>query len=147
MNLSDDEFTVLLIAAEGQSMMPIGRWQAPVEALTERGLLAGDKFNRRITAFGLQALKDRDKQDDKAYTQILELGTQVANGRQQYQQFMEQAAQALANAAKAAHTTTGDSPQHAIEQSLPVLRTRALELIPPTPMQQKMIAEFRKAKE
>ena len=37
--LTDDERTVLMIAAQGQSMMPLGRWETPVEHLVER--LAG----------------------------------------------------------------------------------------------------------
>jgi len=40
--LSQDEFTVLLIAAEGESMIPIGRWKAPILALTDRGFMRKD---------------------------------------------------------------------------------------------------------
>lgn len=125
MTLTDDEFTVLMIAAEGQSMMPIGRWQVSVESLSARGLLAGpDKFNQMITPAGREALKERDKEDDADYRQILELGSKVANGHQQYQQFIEQAAQALANAIKIATTVTGDSPVAAWDRTIVLTKQR-----------------------
>lgn len=60
--LSDDEFTVLMIAAEGQSMMPIGRWQEPVESLVAKGFLKEhDRFNCTITATGREALRAHDQ--------------------------------------------------------------------------------------
>jgi hypothetical protein len=60
--LSDDEFTVLMIAAEGQSMMPIGRWQEPVESLVAKGFLKEhDKFNCVITPTGREALRKHDQ--------------------------------------------------------------------------------------
>ena len=64
-DLTQDEFTVLLIAAEGESMMPIGRWKEPLLALTERGLmLKNDGFNYVITALGRKAVTDRNDNDD-----------------------------------------------------------------------------------
>ena len=32
-DLSQDELTVLMIAATGERMMPIGRWEAPAKSL------------------------------------------------------------------------------------------------------------------
>lgn len=64
-DLTQDEFTVLLIAAEGESMMPIGRWKEPLLALTERGLmLKNDEFNYAITALGRAAVVSRNDTDD-----------------------------------------------------------------------------------
>ena len=64
-DLTQDEFTVLLIAAEGESMMPIGRWKEPLLALTERGLmLKNDGFNYVITALGRKAVTDSNDNDD-----------------------------------------------------------------------------------
>ncbi len=57
-DLTDDEFTVLLIAQQGESMMPIARWEKPVNDLVERGLLhRHDKFNNTITENGKEALR------------------------------------------------------------------------------------------
>ena len=51
--------------AEGESMMPIGRWKEPLLALTERGLmLKNDGFNYVITALGRKAVTDRNDNDD-----------------------------------------------------------------------------------
>lgn len=56
--LSNDEYTVLMIAAEGHSMMPVGRWEEPVKRLVQLGYLwAQDKFNCTITEKGREALK------------------------------------------------------------------------------------------
>lgn len=64
-DLTQDEFTVLLIAAEGESMIPIGRWKEPLLALTERGLmLKNDEFNYEITALGRAAVVARNETDD-----------------------------------------------------------------------------------
>ena len=70
--LSQDEFTVLLIAAEGESMCPIGRWRAPILSLTNRGLMTrNDGFNYGITAEGRKACEQRNEDDDKALRALL----------------------------------------------------------------------------
>ena len=56
MNLSDDEFVVLTLAANGESMAAIGRWEKPIEHLVLLGMLhRHDKFNNVITSKGRQA--------------------------------------------------------------------------------------------
>lgn len=65
--LTQDEYTVLLIASSGESMMPIGRWEKPVEALVERGFLQRhNKFNNTITETGKKAIAAREQEDDSA---------------------------------------------------------------------------------
>jgi hypothetical protein len=64
--LTDDEFAVLMIAAQGESMMAIGHWQKPIEHLIELGYLksrGGDNFNCVITPEGREACKARDRED------------------------------------------------------------------------------------
>lgn len=71
-NLSRDEETVLLIATKGERMMPIGKWKAPVETLTAKGLLVtqpnpGDptgNFNCVITPAGRAAADQLDTDYD-----------------------------------------------------------------------------------
>lgn len=71
-DLSQDEFTVLLIAAEGESMIPIGRWKAPILALTERGLMRkDDDVNFSITQKGRAAIVERDHEDEAALSKLL----------------------------------------------------------------------------
>lgn len=51
--LTADERTVLDLAAQGQSMMPVGRWEIPVLTLARKGLLLKeDQFNYTITDEG-----------------------------------------------------------------------------------------------
>ena len=62
--LTDDEFAILLIAAEGRSMLPIGRWQKPVEDLVARGLMIRhDPSNNTISPAGREALEQRERDD------------------------------------------------------------------------------------
>lgn len=54
--LTDDERTVLMIAAQGNSMMPIARWKPTVENLCSRGLMRmADPWNCYITDEGRKA--------------------------------------------------------------------------------------------
>ena len=72
-DLTQDEFTVLLIAAEGESMIPIGRWKVPILSLTERGLMRkNDDVNYEITAKGRQAVDERNAEDEESMRDLLE---------------------------------------------------------------------------
>jgi hypothetical protein len=65
MTLTADEFAVLMIAMQGESMMAIGRWQKPTESLIEKGYLqsrGGDNFNCVITPEGRAACEARDRE-------------------------------------------------------------------------------------
>ena len=62
-DLTQDELTVLLIAAEGERMMPIGRWEAPAQSLLTKGYLQRNvspqdpsgMYNLTITSAGRKA--------------------------------------------------------------------------------------------
>jgi FkbM family methyltransferase len=70
--MTDDEMTVLLIAAQGESMIPIGRWEQPILALTERGLMkCNDAVNYGITAKGREVVKREEKERDGAFAAAL----------------------------------------------------------------------------
>ena len=70
--LSIDEFTVLLLANEGESMIPIGMWKKPILALTERGLMRkNDEVNYEITAAGRSACDKINADDDRALHDLL----------------------------------------------------------------------------
>lgn len=125
--LSDDEFTVLLIAAEGESLMAIGRWRPAVESLIERGYLRSlDRFNNVITSEGHKAIGDRNKEDEGA---IRQASKQVVEAQGSARKYAEEAAQALAKAAKASVNATGDKTDVSVlNWNAEVLR-RALELV------------------
>jgi hypothetical protein len=70
--LTDDERTVLLIAGEGQYMIPMGRWKEPVLSLARRGFLKKlDDVNYVITEAGLAA---SDTAEDDAIRDFLNAG-------------------------------------------------------------------------
>ena len=74
--LSDDELVVLSIAAEGESMIPIGRWEEPVKRLVTLGYLwSADKFNNLITERGR---KRWAAEDDREIDAIIRLNNQMA---------------------------------------------------------------------
>ena len=130
-DLSQDELTILLIAAEGESMAAIGRWEAPINSLVEKGLLLrGDKFNNFITPAGKAAAK---KDEDANYAALLETGTKINNARAMAQQSVEQAAQHLVIAGRATAQLTGDNPKDAMRQWATAAIKRALEILDGSP--------------
>lgn len=61
--LTDDERAVLMIAAQGQYMIPMGRWEKPILSLAVRGLMRKlDDVNYVITEPG--RLASDDVEDD-----------------------------------------------------------------------------------
>lgn len=129
-NLSQDEFTVLLLAAEGESMIPIGRWEAPILALAERGLLhKNDQVNYAITLEGRKACAERNREDNALLRPLLESAGRINNARTQAQQSVEQAAQCLATAAKSSAIATGDDVKVSLREWSRVALERALVLI------------------
>ena len=47
MSLSNDEMSVLMIAAQGQTMLPIGRWEEPTKSLAAKGFMKCEIHCRR----------------------------------------------------------------------------------------------------
>jgi hypothetical protein len=80
--LSDDEFTILLIADQGEALIPIGRWSAPVQHLVQLGYLRplgnpGDptgSVNNIITAAGKVALLKHSEKVDKDLARVFREG-------------------------------------------------------------------------
>ena len=73
--LSIDEQTVLLIAAEGERLIPIGRWKEPIDSLFAKGLLVRERhpgdptgyFNNILSPSGRAAVVEMDT----VYDQVL----------------------------------------------------------------------------
>lgn len=129
-DLTDDERTVLMIAAEGQSMIAIGRWEKPIDSCVRRGLMErADKFNNFITQQGRDALGVADEKENEVYRAIIEKSISLRNAHEQVRASVEQAATHLMFAAKASALATGDTPQHAAEQWAKHVLDRAKELL------------------
>jgi len=131
-SLTDDEFTVLMIADRGEFMLAIGRWAAPMESLTGKGFLKKDIINGgpqyTITEAGRTALVDRDREDDKHLGAIIEQGSRIGAAQKLAREQAEVAAQALAKAAKAG-AVLGDTPEASARKWMPVILERALDII------------------
>jgi len=126
-DLTDNEFTVLMIAAADESMIPIGRWKEPVERLAARGLLhRHNEHNYAITETGRQALKAREDEDATA---LITAFNPAASGVTQIREIAEQAAQQLAEAARRSQPITGDDPVTAARKWSEIILNRALELL------------------
>lgn len=66
-DLTQDELTVLMIAAGGESMIAIARWKQPIESLIQKGYMVpqgSDNFNCVITEAGRQACAGQEQQDE-----------------------------------------------------------------------------------
>jgi hypothetical protein len=125
-DLSDDEFSVLMIAAENQSMMPIGRWERPVESLVAKGYLQRhDKFNNTITPAGRSALQKRERDD---VTALKTAAQAVGDAQAKARSSADAAAMMLIEAAKASVAATGDTLQTAVIRWGQQVVQRALEL-------------------
>ena len=129
--LTDDEFTLLLIAKEGESLAAIGRWEKSVDHLVEQGLLLRqDKFNNTITAKGITACEERENDDARA---MVEVSTRDMGKAQEVQariqDFIQQAAQLLAEASKTSALLTGDNPKLAAKRWAIILLERTIELL------------------
>jgi hypothetical protein len=133
-DLSADELTVLMIAARGESMMSIGRWKAPTESLIARGYLRprpsnGDPeghHNAVITDEGRAVCK---VEEDAPFKALIETGSKIGATQKGIRDFAEQAAQLLAQAARASNKVTGDAPEYAAEQWSGIILRRALEIL------------------
>ena len=126
-DLTQDELTVLMIAAEGESMMPIGRWEDPVNNLVARGYLKrNDKFNNFITTEGRKALNRDEIETTKAR---IETTNQIVDGREKARRLAEKIAGQLVDLANLSNKVTGDNQIEALERWSRLILTRALELL------------------
>jgi hypothetical protein len=130
--LTDDEATVLQIAAQQGTIGAIGRWEAPVKSLVKRGLLqdmTGDFFNCQITEAGKSAVSGAEAEEDKALVRAVDRMREMAMVQKQCQDEAEQCARVLCHMAMTCHAIKGDDKAYAAEQWGKVIIARAKELL------------------
>ena len=99
MTLSDDEYTVLMLANDGNSMIPIGRWKKPILDLTDKGYMKEhDSVNYGITSKGRQALHAHEEKVDLG---LIEACDKVAKSKNQANFYADEAVKCLVEAARA----------------------------------------------
>lgn len=126
--LSADEITVLTIAAQGESMMPIGRWEKPCERLLSLRYLAPspDKFNLRITLDGKRAI---ERDENESLGEMISVAGQIQHVQNAVRDAAEEAAKALAEVSRQSSIATGDRPSNAARQWGKVIIDRAVEIL------------------
>lgn len=125
--LTQDERAVLMIAAQGQSMIPIGKWASPIKNLVLRGLMRSlDTSNVVITAAGKTAIDAYEADVDRDLVRVV---NDVAAVQEPIRELAEQSAQILAKIAKASSVVTGDTPWTAAGKWSETILSRAVEIM------------------
>ena len=132
--LTQDELTVLLVAREGEPMMPIGRWEEPVRSLLARGYLRSHRhegdptgyFNNYITPAGKTAA---DKAEDDSLRAVIKASNDVSHTGAKTKALAESIARDLVRLAEISSKVTGDPPVTALERWSRTVLSRALELL------------------
>lgn len=129
-NLTDHETAVLMLAAEGNSMIPIGIWEKPILNLTQLGLLKKfDSVNYGITDSGRKMLADRQHEEDADFKAAFAKLTDDRNAQTQSVMSTNQSAQHLVFAARAAAKLSGESPEKEVWTLGQAVISRAMELL------------------
>jgi hypothetical protein len=136
-DLTPDETTVLLIAAKGEPMMPIGRWSEPTKSLVAKGLLKPRKhegdptghFNNYITFAGQKVAADLDKQEDQALADVINLSRGITHTQNKAAAHAEQIVVQLADLATMSSQVTGDDKVTALRNWARVILERALGMM------------------
>lgn len=128
--ITDDEFSVLMIAARGEYMLAIGRWESPIKSLERKGFLRVQTINGgpqyTITDTGREAIAEREQDEVK---QLSFAGVRLFSTQTACRDHAEAAAQAIANCARESSKATGDSPTVAAERWLKVIMDRVKDLL------------------
>ncbi len=133
-DLTQDELAVLLIAAEGERMMPIGRWEAPAQSLLTKGYLQRNVspqdpsgvYNLTITEQGRRACAEGED-DMRALVGVV---NETAQARRKIAAARaEELAVLLAQLATYSSSVTGDDKVKALRKWGKTVLERALELL------------------
>jgi hypothetical protein len=137
MQLTDDEYIVLTIAAKGEPMMPIGKWKPAAESLVAKGYLRGTPspqdpsgmFNLRITPEGARASEQAEKGQDELLAQVLTVSGSIGRLQKKARSSAEQIAVQLVDLASLSEQATGEDKKTALERWARIILTRSLEMI------------------
>jgi hypothetical protein len=133
-DLTQDELTVLLIAAEGERMMPIGRWEAPAQSLLTKGYLQRNvspqdpsgMHNLTITSAGRKACAEGEDANMRA---LVGVGNEIVQAHRKTAARAEELAVLLVELATYSSSVTGDDKVKALRKWGKTVLERALELL------------------
>jgi hypothetical protein len=130
MTITDDEFSVLMIAAQGEYMLPIGRWKPSIESLTQKGLMCCQHINGgpqyTITRAGKAAINEREQTETESFSAA---SARVAKAQKAARELVEETAKLLVETAKVSSTLTGDTPETSARKWSPLILERALDIL------------------
>jgi hypothetical protein len=128
--ITDDEFSVLMIAAGGSYMLAIGRWANSIKSLERKGFLRVHTINGgpqyTITDTGREAIAGREQSENQ---QFAALGSELTSVQKACRNHVEVAAQAIASCARESSRMTGDLPAVDAERWLKVILNRVKDLL------------------
>jgi len=135
--MDTDDMTVLLIANEGERLIPIGRWENPVTRLVASKHLAptpspGDPtgmFNCVITALGREAVKAYEGEEDKALGNMITHSSEVGTAQVECRRCIEEAVKLIAKASLLSAKVTGDSATTAAKSWLDIVENEVLQQV------------------
>lgn len=114
-------------------MLAIGRWERSIQDLAAKGLMRSEHINGgsqyTITKAGRAAIEEREQEENQQLADVINRSRQAKIVRGTIQDFCEQAAKLLVDAARASMQITGESPQIASRKWNEVILRRALELL------------------
>lgn len=133
-DLSDDELTVLMIAQQGERLIPIGRWEQPVQSLVAKGFLRpqpnsadpNGNFNNVITEKGKALLLQKE---DAPFREMIDVNNRIVHAQHDLAATSERIAVELATMARTSATVLGHDRTHALREWSRQILKRALELI------------------
>lgn len=128
--LTQDEHSILLIAAEGGSIAPIGKWKDPVLNLHRRGLLRRlDDMNYVGTEAGNRAGEELENENLRALIHANNaVHNQISKPRDEAMMLVDQAAQLIRKAAEITAPVSGHELGNAIDQWAMAAARKAKEM-------------------
>lgn len=132
MPLTDDEYSCLMIMAEGQNLIAMRdtRWYASLMSLHAKDFCKGiGNENYVITERGRAALTGHEETLEGDLRQVITTHGQVQNARQAVHAKMQTALAALVDGARMAALTTGAPPVACLKDMLREVELRAGEAL------------------
>jgi hypothetical protein len=130
MSLTHDEYTCLMIMAEGQNLIAMKdtRWHAPLMSLHAKDFCKGvGNNNYVISERGRRAVEGHEETLSADIRQLVTKQRQVQESRQAVHAKMQTALAAIVEAAQMSALTTGNSETHCMGQIMQEIQARALE--------------------
>lgn len=139
--MTNDEYTCLMIMAEGQNLirMKDTRWYGALNSLETKGWckpIGNENFV--ITEAGRAALAGHEETEDAILRKQLTIQGKIQENRQAVHAKMQEAIAALVSAVRIAALTTGESEKTCFNKLVAEIALRVRDQLKASPMEQKL---------